>query len=482
MIHIAPSVAGTWDIVQAIGRYGSNVADILLSAKQLVVGLYDIEVVLQGGNGVPRWDELVITVTDPGIPGDYNLKSQYANFRQEGNRGIFSGYIGDMTAGSQASVQVQYQTVDGNIDPTLSSVPQIIDFPLENIDEMRESILMLTRQETAYVIDEGGQAPYGMPFKRNDTDKLIACQYSQEGLALKTYQSDLFNNWISTEWIDGTNGINEITAVSTDGGSFSIDSLNLANKVYNMLNRIAISGGTYDDWLDAVYTHERSRSVENPVYQGSLIKELSFEEVISTADAQLSGAQGGQALGTLAGRGRLTGKNKGGKIKVKVDEPSYIMGIVSLTPRVDYSQGNKWDTNLKSMNDLHKPALDSIGYQDLITDQMAWFDTIIERDTEPRFFSAGKQPAWINYMTNVNQVRGNFADKNDSMFMTLNRRYESLGLGEGGGIGDLTTYIDPSKFNNIFADGRLDAQNFWVQISNKITARRKMSAKVIPNL
>lgn len=164
-----------------------------------------------------------------------------------------------------------------------------------------------------------------------------------------------------------------------------------------------------------------------------------------------------------------------------------MIGIVSLTPRIDYSQGNKWDTNLKTMNDLHKPALDEIGYQDLITDQMAWFDTKCVNDptygwiTETK--SAGKQPAWINYMTNVNQTRGNFAIGSDNdevgqMFMTLNRRYDQT----TNGIGDLTTYVDPNKYNNIFADGNLDSQNFWVQISNKITARRKMSAKVIPNL
>jgi hypothetical protein len=246
-----------------------------------------------------------------------------------------------------------------------------------------------------------------------------------------------------------------------------------------MLNRIAISGGSYDDWLDAVYTHERAKSCENPIYHGSLIKELGFEEVVSMSDTKVAGEE--QPLGTLAGRGRLTGKNKGGKIKIKVDEPSYIIGIVSLTPRIDYSQGNKWDTNLKTMNDLHKPALDAIGYQDLITDQMAWFDTDALSDGAITYNTAGKQPAWINYMTNVNQCRGSFAENGsggDSMFMTLNRRYEQGTTG----IDDLTTYVDPSKYNNIFAQTSLDSQNFWVQISNKITARRKMSAKVIPNL
>jgi hypothetical protein len=206
---------------------------------------------------------------------------------------------------------------------------------------------------------------------------------------------------------------------------------------------------------------------------------------VSQADVTTD-ENGKQPLGTLAGRGRLTGKNKGGKIKIKVDEPSYIIGLVSLTPRIDYSQGNKWDTNLKTMNDLHKPALDAIGYQDLITDQMAWFDTECNANGTVTYSTAGKQPAWINYMTNVNQTRGTFAEKIDpnsedeggSMFMTLNRQYEQ----GANGIQDLTTYVDPSKFNSIFADSSLSSQNFWVQISNKILARRKMSAKVIPNL
>jgi len=180
----------------------------------------------------------------------------------------------------------------------------------------------------------------------------------------------------------------------------------------------------------------------------------------------------------LAGRGLLHKGQKGGKINVKVDEPSYIIGIVSLTPRLDYSQGNKWDTGLKTLDDLHKPALDQIGFQELIQEGMAWWTTAGTTAEGWITKSAGKQPAWINYMTNVNQVRGNFAIANNEMFMTLNRRYEHV----GGTIGDLTTYIDPSKFNFIFAETALDSQNFWAQIAVDITARRKMSAKIMPNV
>ena len=70
------------------------------------------------------------------------------------------------------------------------------------------------------------------------------------------------------------------------------------------------------------------------------------------------------------------------------------------------------------------------------------------------------------------------------MFMVLNRRYENNAVTATGqvSIKDLTTYIDPSKFNNIFSDTRLDAQNFWAQVGVGCIVRRKMSAKIIPNL
>lgn len=358
-----------------------------------------------------------------------------------------------------------------------TEAPRIKKFPLENIDKIKKLILQSTDDNSVFKIDENSLSPYRYSVTEGQDGK-FSSEFKQENLALKTYQSDIFNNWISTEWIVGNNGINELTAVNTSDGSFTIDSLNLANKMYDMLNRIAISGGTYDDWLGAVYAHDRVKSVENAIYLGGLSKELGFEEVISNAESSDNNGNT-QPLGTLAGRGVMTKKEKGGRIEVRVDEPSYIMGIISLTPRIDYSQGNKWDVNLKTMDDLHKPALDEIGYQDLLTDQMATWDTEIDGNGQVIFKSAGKVPAWINYMTNTNVVRGNFAEENEQMFMVLNRRYEK---NEEGNIKDLTTYVDPSKFNNIFADERLDAMNFWTQISVDMKVRRKISARMMPNL
>ncbi len=366
-----------------------------------------------------------------------------------------------------------------------NSVPKVETFPLKNIDDMRENLMQNVASETNFVIEQGGHPmPYGSILNSVDLGEgqhQYSVQSTQEGLGLKTYQSDVFNNWMSTEWIDGANGINEITAVDVSEGKLIINELSMANKIYNMLNRIALGGGTYDDWLKATYTHERNADANSAIYVGGLSKELIFEEVISTAENQ----EEGKPLGTLAGKGRLSNGKKGGRIKVKTNEPSIIMGLVSLTPRIDYSQGNKWTTGLKSYDDFHKPALDGIGFQDLITDKMAWWDTGINpAQGQIEYNSAGKQNAWIDYTTNVNELHGNFAEETSQMFMVLARRYEPEWNEDGtrARIKDLTTYIEPTKFNHIFADTRIDAQNFMMQIGVDITARRKMAARSIPNL
>jgi len=390
------------------------------------------------------------------------------------NELVCSGFLG--TVGLNCTLAYLSMTLPVNYGG--ASEIKLKSFRLSNIDKMREKILQHPFDSGAFNISNQFQ-PYTLPHVTNGSgpNTTRSCQYTQEGLAVKTYQSDLFNNWIDTEWIDGTNGVNAVTAISTTGDSFTLDTLNLASKVYNMLNRIAVSGGTYDDWLDAVYAHDRSKQKSSPVYHGSLIKELQFEEVISQAETQ--DGLNTNPLGTLAGTGRLNQKNKGGYIKINVDEPSQIIGIISLTPKISYSQGNDWSVNLKTFDDLHKPHLDAIGFQDLITEQMSHTDTTFSADGEHEFRSAGKTPAWINYMTDVDKVYGNFAEANKEGYMVLNRNYD---IAEDGRIEDLTTYIDPAKFNNIFAQTDLSAQNFWVHIGKKITARRKMSAKVIPNL
>ena len=197
-----------------------------------------------------------------------------------------------------------------------------------------------------------------------------------------------------------------------------MDALNLSQKVYNFLNRIAVSGGTYRDWLETVYTGGNyMERCETPTFEGGVSQEIVFQEVVSNSASQ------DEPLGTLAGRGVTTGRQKGGHIRIKVTEPCYIMCICSITPRIDYSQGNTWDTYLETMDDWHKPALDGIGYQDSLNGERAWWTDYTEEGPLVGKTAAGKTVAWINYMTNVNRTFGNFAPGMNESFMVLNRNY-----------------------------------------------------------
>lgn len=347
-------------------------------------------------------------------------------------------------------------------------------YPLENLDTIRDKIL-LTPGDTVFDISNESMsiAPFTNFAKRTKESNLNTIN-PQYGLCLKTYNSDLYQNWINTEWIEGAAGINEASAVDVADGRLTMDALNLAQKVYNFLNRIAVSGGTYRDWLETVYTGGNyMERCETPMFEGGVSQEIVFQEVISNSSSQ------DEPLGTLAGRGVTTGRQKGGHIRIKVTEPCYIMCICSITPRIDYGQGNTWDTYLETMNDWHKPALDGIGYQDSLNGERAWWTDYLSDGPLLAKTAAGKTVAWINYMTNVNRTFGNFAPEMPESFMVLNRNYSMDNKGQ---IEDLTTYIDPVKFNYIFADTNLDAMNFWVQTKFDIKVRRLISAKQIPNL
>lgn len=392
------------------------------------------------------------------------LKRQYYRFNY-----TFQGNIGTEFTLSENTENIAQGTVTESYTSS---------FPLTEIDDLREYILSKGREEIIINKESDEKLKslfiYNVLFSPNPekdgTPESIPPIGNLEmgGLCLKTHQSDLFNNWVNKEWVDGDNGINAITDVDVSDGKLSLDALNLAQKVYNMLNRIAISGGSYKDWIETVYTTDYYFRAETPVYEGGMSTTIDFEAVVSNSASNASGVE--EPLGSLAGRGFNQGKN-GGKIVIKCNEPCYIIGIASITPNVDYSQGNDWDMmQLKTMDDLHKPQLDGIGYQDLLSNQMNGRANTID--------AIGKQPAWLNYMTDVNKTYADFAAGETESYMVLNRIYDTNE--ETGEITNPSTYISPKDYTYIFATTTDTNRDFWVQIGKKIIARRVMSAAQIP--
>ena len=357
-------------------------------------------------------------------------------------------------------------------------------YDLEVLDQIRDVILHKKGNEVLTLVgSELNEANGGSEKLKTFFDELIISQSSKlGGMLLKTYDSDIFNNWVQTDWIDGEGGITKITSIdiTANDGKLTMDALNLQQKVYNMLNRIAVSGGTYRDWLETVYTAGKYLDrPETPVFIGGMTQYIEFDEVISKSATET--AYGSQPLGDIAAIGRGGKPLNNGHVHYQCEEPGYIMGLMAITPMIDYSQGNEYDLNLQTIDDIHKPALDGIGYQDLIQEQMVGETSVYKTGasiSDMYHKAANKTVAWIDYMTNFNRTFGDFATGEALDFMVLNRRYEV----ENSNITDQTTYIDPQKYIEIFADTDLTSQNFWVQTVINITRRGNYSAKQIPFL
>lgn len=349
------------------------------------------------------------------------------------------------------------------------------NFQLSAIDDLREALLAAPATEPFNI-----KTPENSIFREICGDWAIGEYYnegnanwfSQNGLAIKTYLSDRFNNYLSSEWVDGVNGVNEISAVEIVEGKLKMDALILGKKIFAMMNRVAVTGGSFDDWQEAVYGVKAVRRAESPIYHGGMSCELVFDEVVSQSTS------GNEPLGTLAGRGAERSHKGGKSIKIKCQEPSMIMVIGSITPRIDYSQGNKWWNQIKTMDDFHKPGLDAIGFQDLLTEEFAAFDSVVTNEDTIEARAVGLQTSWIQYQTETNETFGEMSAGGELDVMAFNRAYAA----KKGGLSNATTYVDAQMYNVAFADASRAAKNIWMQVAIDVIARRRMSAKQIPNL
>lgn len=420
--------------------------------------------------GTPRWQLISKDPNNPNIAAGWEIRKTSIS-----------------TVTAPASKYVIDSTIENVVEFQGEKQKQEVvmqRFPLKNIDKMREKILAAPIG-TPLIVNED-KTDQGVPYNVETVTTLDSDGYIREtrsqslcGLAVKTHLSDIFNNWLQTDWIDGENGIAQLTAIDTSSGNFTINEFILDYKLFRMMNKIAVSDGSYDAWQTAVYGEEGRVITESPIYCGGYSTEVAFDEVVSNS---ASNANGYEPLGSLAGRGsQQNATRKGGRdIKIKCDEATLIMVLVSFTPRTTYCQNEAWWNDLESMDDLHKPDLDGIAFQNLPAGWFtAWADTVNGDGTVTRK-SIGKQPSWTEYTTAVNETHGSFVTGGELQHMVFNRSYQA----DDGttSLVNATSYIDPTEFNIVFADQQLTALPFWVQIGMDVSSRRKMAANQMPLL
>lgn len=393
-------------------------------------------------------------ITSEAIPGDYDFNAipllmywdimrHYIVNRQEPTCKMVTGWV--------------------------SNYPTIADVKLSDLDNLFLSLPV-----------DGGDITQLLPSAikesvGNGISKALA------GMALGTYLPDVQNVILNKDFYE-----KNVTSVqvSTSGGSFNIDQLVTAKKLWDSRTKDAMASGTFKDWIRMHYGVTPKIMDDMPTFLGATSSPIGFEDIRATTYAKDGDAT--QYLGDKGSSGYGYGSSR--RFRIVCDRPGYVMILAQIVPCVDYDQGLSRYVLSRKLSDEFRPEFNGIGLQDvLVSDLNASYESITEAGTSeqltpPWRASVGKQPAWIQYMTDINKIRGTFCSTERSW--VLRRDMQASGDPDDSGvynpIDDTATsaYINPQDWQQPFADQSPTAQNFLVQFN----IRHKVRSTVLKRL
>ena len=316
------------------------------------------------------------------------------------------------------------------------------------------------------------------------------------GLLRRTYKDDYFNARISSDFVQY---LKEQSRVVVSDNSFDITQLRLANRIAKYVDKLGFSDSRFGSWLKAHFGTKLNDRMDIPQFLGSISSTLVFQDIISNAQTGNSDViTSNEALGSRAGIGSGYMKNKGSFIEFKAVEPGYIICLFSIVPNVSYFQGIRKMFLKSRFSDIYTPEFDAVGYQDLRKVELSaigfnWKPGNLEPEGPLQLSSydtvIGKHPAWMEYMTSIDESHGLMTEFLQYGYWTLNRPFDQNAYYRNNAssnmadypVLDISTYIFPEYFNNIFAVNKL-TDNFQVQIRFYDKTSQPMSKQVLPRL
>lgn len=316
------------------------------------------------------------------------------------------------------------------------------------------------------------------------------------GLLRRTYKDDYFNARISSDFV---NYLKEQSRVQIANNTFDITQLRLANRIAKYVDKLGFSDSRFGSWLKAHFGTKLNDRMQIPQFLGSMSSTLVFQDIISKAQTGDSDViTSNQALGSRAGLGSGYMKNQGSFIEFKAVEPGYIIVLFSIVPNVNYCQGIRKMFLKSRFSDIYTPEFDAVGYQDLHKVELTAIGYHLDQNlsavvTGPLFFSdfntvVGKHPAWMEYMTSIDESHGLVTKYGYYGYWALNRPFDPAAYFNVTDVGssgsptfDPSTYIRPEYFNSIFAVNRV-TDNFQVQVRFYDKTSQPMSKQVLPRL
>ena len=302
------------------------------------------------------------------------------------------------------------------------------------------------------------------------------------GLFQCCYMPDRMNVILSDSFFD--KNVSTVV-VSTAGDSFQVDQLVTAKKLWNARNKDVVTNGTFKDWIRVHFGVTPKIMDDMPTFCGAVSSDILFEDIRATTSAKVGDAD--QYLGDKGSSAVGYGDSR--RFNIVADRPGYVMAIATLVPRVDYYQFTERYALHSKLSDSFMPEYNGIGYQDvLIGDLNSEFPEDwnglqpYAAEADPFANSVGKQPAWLEYMTAVNKIRGSFCSTEKSWVLARDMRANSTPDASLSPVENtvFSAYIDPGDWNQPFADQSPTAQNFYAQFYIRDRVRSTVLKRLRP--
>lgn len=328
------------------------------------------------------------------------------------------------------------------------------------------------------------QTPIGGLFEipKNSTYKAPFMSVPLGGLWQACYMPDRMNVILNDTFFN--NNVSTVT-VSTVGDSFQVDQLVTAKKLWNSRNNDVITNGTFKDWIRVHFGVTPKIMDDMPTFCGATSSDILFEDIRATTSAKIGDSD--QYLGDKGSSAMGYGDSR--RFNIEVDRPGYIMAIATLVPRVDYYQSTERYVRHTKLSDMFRPEFNGIGYQDVLVSDLntefpeGWdASAVVSVDNNPFAQAVGKQPAWIEYMTAVNKIRGTFCTTERSWVLARDMRANRDPDAATGPVINTaySAYIDPADWNQPFADQSPTAQNFYAQFYLRHRVRSTVLKRLRP--
>lgn len=234
----------------------------------------------------------------------------------------------------------------------------------------------------------------------------------------------------------------------------SINDLREAVKLQRFLEKNARGGSRYIEIIRSHFGVTSSDSrLQRPEYLGGGKSPIVISEVLQTNETTNDSPQG-----NMAGHGIGVGNTH--SFKKYFEEHGFVMGIMSVMPRSEYTNVMRKYHMRNDRLDYYWPEFAQLGEQEVIQKELNWVPDGALNETV-----FGYQSRYAEYKTVPSTVHGEFKD-------TLLHWHMARAFGSTPNLNKEFVTCNPT--HRIFADTDIEEPKLYVQVYNNLKAKRPM--------